>query len=547
MRFFTPWIGGALISLFLFRFMPSLVVAMNDDFGYLRSVVATLQRGRPWTDDWLEPWAYSMSAVSAFLFRVSGSFYLSTSGLLAVLGGISTLLVSRLWTERRIPSAFSVLLAIFLTAFPTVLWKSVEYSALALYIPCLLGMLLSAERRKWLPAGLFWAVAVASRQSAIVWLAIPGAELIASLKRRQKGQSWLLAAMLGGCLVWFAALLLLSNRTHAQQVITSQLGSHIGIGSLRHASVGLVYLLVAIGLGCTVSTFFSPRPSLPPTSRWFGSLRWGFVAAVALAAIWPRLLSVEVEHSGYDGALAGPGLRMLVLISALGLAVFRGKFRAGYLAAAVASVCLFSVRDAIYDYYLIDAVILGLFSRCTADISEMGPDAAPQAIRSWIVAAAFTGIMLAVQIGASVRLKEFVDFRAAACDLFERSLRAGEAKTTELADAPFGFIAWYWYPYYIGHEGRRSPALDGFGMYLAPKQVSLLVNPTETELARSGFTQIRSEIYPFGWGRSARFVLVRRGEAGNASVPVDWQEYRPESFPLGDAEWARLIEAPVRQ
>jgi hypothetical protein len=47
---------GGLIVLTL----PALVVVFNDDFGYLRSMLHTIRHARPWTDDWLEPWAASL-------------------------------------------------------------------------------------------------------------------------------------------------------------------------------------------------------------------------------------------------------------------------------------------------------------------------------------------------------------------------------------------------------------------------------------------------------------------------------------------------------
>jgi len=68
-------------SLSLWAMLPDGVVVLNDDFGYLRSVLLTAAKGRPWTDDWLEPWAASLSCISALIFKVSGSFRLATQGL----------------------------------------------------------------------------------------------------------------------------------------------------------------------------------------------------------------------------------------------------------------------------------------------------------------------------------------------------------------------------------------------------------------------------------------------------------------------------------
>jgi len=78
---------------------------LNDDFGYLRSVVSTLQRGRLWTDDWLEPWAAGLSLLSALLFKATDSFYFATYGLLALLAAGAFFAAGRLLLARNVAIA----------------------------------------------------------------------------------------------------------------------------------------------------------------------------------------------------------------------------------------------------------------------------------------------------------------------------------------------------------------------------------------------------------------------------------------------------------
>src|SRR4051812_26302714 len=80
-------IGAFGYGLLIWLLLPSGVIAINDDFGYLRSVIQTIQHGRPWTDDWLEPWAASLSLFAGLLFRATGSFSFAIHGLLAGLAG----------------------------------------------------------------------------------------------------------------------------------------------------------------------------------------------------------------------------------------------------------------------------------------------------------------------------------------------------------------------------------------------------------------------------------------------------------------------------
>src|SRR5215468_1977821 len=69
-----PLLIGAVSTLIIWFSFPPTTIVFNDDFGYLRSIAETIQHGRPWTDDWLEPWAASLSVLSALIFKVTGSF-----------------------------------------------------------------------------------------------------------------------------------------------------------------------------------------------------------------------------------------------------------------------------------------------------------------------------------------------------------------------------------------------------------------------------------------------------------------------------------------
>ena len=77
------WVAAA-YGLLIYLILPPEVMVVNDDFGYLRSVIETLRHGRPWTGEWLEPWSASLAVLSALLFKVTGSVHTATYGLQAV-------------------------------------------------------------------------------------------------------------------------------------------------------------------------------------------------------------------------------------------------------------------------------------------------------------------------------------------------------------------------------------------------------------------------------------------------------------------------------
>ncbi|MBE2216359.1 MAG: hypothetical protein IAE82_20970 [Opitutaceae bacterium] len=128
----------------VFMLLPDTIIPYDDDVGYLRSVVHTLQHGRPWTDDWLEPWAASLSAVTAALIRLTGSFSVEVESVLVVCAGLSVVLGVMLSMRRGVSWPGAVLSALVLLSFPTVLWKQTQFTSLAIYLPAMLGALLAA-------------------------------------------------------------------------------------------------------------------------------------------------------------------------------------------------------------------------------------------------------------------------------------------------------------------------------------------------------------------------------------------------------------------
>ena len=142
-------LGGALFGGLIFLLLPASVITLDDDFGYLRSVVETVRRGRPWTDDWLEPWSASISVLAGLVFRFAGSFKLAIHGTLVAAGVASLVGAVGLFLVRGLHAGRAISFAALLLTFPTLLWKSVEFTGMSLYLPCLLLALGAAERRRW--------------------------------------------------------------------------------------------------------------------------------------------------------------------------------------------------------------------------------------------------------------------------------------------------------------------------------------------------------------------------------------------------------------
>jgi len=207
------------------------------------------------------------------------------------------------------------------------------------------------------------------------------------------------------------------------------------------------------------------------------------------------------------------------------------------------------VRREVFDYYLIDAALLGFFS--VARTLPAAPTArTPRAWPLVVTAFVFVGTAGWYNLKIVGRLKEFVDYRAGACSILERALRSKEIDPSELSEAPFGFAAWHLFPYYVSHEGKASPNLDGFGMYYQTPTfaVSLkILGKRESEIVEES-GQIRSEIHPFGWHRRTRFSLIRKPiTQASPAKPFHGDQYLAQPFPLNNEEWRALAHQPAKE
>lgn len=165
------------------------------------------------------------------------------------------------------------------------------------------------------------------------------------------------------------------------------------------------------------------------------------------------------------------------------------------------------------------------------------------------------GLVLFGSIGANALLvldfKAWIDRGAALCEVSERALRDGSLRPEELGFAPFGFAGWHLYPYWITHEGRESPQIDGFNLYLRPDAVQ--VGQSYSRFLRR-FPQFNfvaptdlHNLIAVGrdrclWFYPTAYFLLRHKSAQESPGPLRLGADLPrERFPLTEAEWAEMI------
>lgn len=520
--------------------LPAGVVVMNDDFGYLRSVIETLQRGRPWTNDWLEPWNAGLSILSALVWRVTGSFLIATQGVQAALAGLALALLIWLLRMRGLGWSGCVVTSIVALTMPTMFGKVMEYTGVALALPCLLLAIAAAEKGHWRLFLCVWIVALATRQSAAAWGALP---LIAAWEHWRGSKRGALAAVAvwaGGVAAYFL-LLTLMNRTHAQGAVTAHMWENLrAVRAAELAGIGGLVFFGAAGL----ATWFS-------RTRWRVAPWWQWIA-MAIAVGWLGWGlewhdRVYFEHSRYRDA-GQLYLRGLLIVAALGWLTHAVRLRWSLCAGGVAALALVCLRRDVWDYYFIDVFVFG-FLAIKSDPAASSPEPRWESVRTTAVCSAAI-VLVWCHARFAAEFKAEADSRWAAIALAEQALRDGKMQVSEIVALPFGYIGWTLFPDSLRRRPDGGTEGDNFFDYLSEFGVEVKQvagdgwarkwmpgeDPRPRELVARGAFRVC-------W-RQADFELVRftarSGAPAKRALPANF--VRPV-FPLNDAEWAALIRA----
>lgn len=547
----TLLFAGAAIffGLFHLALLPSGVVVFNDDFGYVRSVVETISRGRPWTDDWLEPWSASLSVLAAVAYKASGSFQMATQGVQVLLMALGVFGGARLIHRRGFSALGSAFLAVLVLTCPTLLWKQVEFTALALYVPCLLLALDAADCRAWGRFALFTALAVASRQSALAWLAIPFARAVFDWAKNGLRAWRAFAPQLVACLFVlgvYGGCALYMNTTQAQKVMTSAMWHSLNAGSmLRWLFGALVLLLGALGLANVLNWLCGGRDVSQP--RPGGVARWLLPGTyvLLLGAAWLGVFPVQFEHVLYAGSVGASYVVGLGGLSLAGLFLVRPRIDLAFLAGAVGSALLVSLRGAVWDYYFVDVAIVGLVAFLPRECRASG-SAAPERGSSLVrlgMVGLLGGLLLVCHGFFVAKTKRAVDGFHASVVLVEKALRAGSVQVEEVGVAPFGYVGWNLYPYFVKHDGAGPVYIADFVRYLDNGALGIETRGADDPRPLpSPETAVAREVFRISWSERHLFVLRKRPADAKGALSIDHRDFVRPIFPLNDAEWRMLID-----
>lgn len=542
--------GAALFGLLIWLLLPSMVVVIDDDFWYLKSVVETFQRGRPWTSEYLAPWAASTSSLAALVFALTDRMSLAVHGQLAIAGFLSCLGLTLWLRDLGVSTSRRWMAALVLLASPTVLFMHLLFTGVALYWGCLWMSVWAYGRRRWWVFLMFWAVALANRQSAITWLALPGWYFLTEGWQRK---DWRPVQMMVAAGVWFLLVKKGMNPNIGQQWVNHEA---FDLSRLGTRPVTLALCLAALTTGFGLSGFARP-------DAWKVRL-WAALPAMALGALAgiKCLTFIVWTHNGYNDPYVEFYFGVLGAFAGLGLVVGGVRRPAvGALIAALGGMVLLTLYSGKFDYYFVEILWWGVVAGA-AGASSSATSSATGRVWQWIaLILALVVIVLNARFMARLKLEQhrFAAFNT----LYEKAYRDGSLKLHETGLTTMGHMGWWLEDYYREKTGPRSFGdLAGFirlcdnwdstdgGVSLVtelPKSFrkvnAWLPSRTSKILNRPEAREIGSlkQRVLFFWDATYRLKQLKRQHPAAHEVEIDYATFKARPFPLDDEEWSRLL------
>lgn len=547
------FLTAGLFACFHAWLLPSSVIVFNDDFGYLQSVVQTLQTGNLCRSDWLEPWSVSLTLLSAMLWKATGSFAMATQGLQIIAMALGCWALCRILSRRGLSPVGSAVVAFLILTSPTILFKQVEFTAMALYLPCLLLAIDAVDLRRWGLFCLWCALATASRQSAILWLVFPLWELtrtvfVAGKHKRPVDLGATVPLLVVPIL--FALLWVFLPKTHAQEVMQGSLWQSLkGAQLLQTWAMFLPCAVVCSGLG----TFVLPGSEAKDEEAEYSWAKMQLtravsgvgVAALVLCFLFGKELSKE--HSLYQGELGVIYLIVMASLGILGLMRRRFVWDPAMVIAAVLSGFLISLRSQIWDYYLLDGALFAFLAAAPRQSMTVLRTTKHRPLGFWFGGA--LGCLAVFHIAFILETKNRLDETRAVVVLHEQALRNKSVSVQDLSLAPFGFQGWNLYAHFVATRGPLREHIAAFSRYIRPTPLKVQTRgqgdrtPLENEdevVARGAFRIGNHGVH--------EFILRKPKNQGEDSGQTESLEnFQRPWFPLNDQEWRELIDSKATE
>lgn len=534
---------------FLLFALPKGLGLRSDDFGYVRSILGALERGGIHTYEWLAPFNAVMTGLCALGWRLTGSLPVTAAVYMAATACLAFVLLFRLLAARAAPG-WAALLTLAFAMSPSFFNKVSDFHGSVLTLALFLAALGLHEARKPGPFLAAAFLAFANRQSSIVLLLLPLAQAAQDLRQGQ-----LIRARLPAYLALFTvcawALRLYMNRTVAQNPSEMFAGNgwpdqlRISLLALAAGMGGVIALLSLFGAAgrdpLEILKVNLRRPVLPVC-----------LTAVLLAAacFWPSdLVRTDFPLFGAVGWGLINAVLPWVFIFSLWFLDRRLLRPSPYLALAAAYAAITALRGIWWDYYFLEIAVLCL-------LIAVGDPEAPASRLPGRFAHAVAAVCVAGGFLYGYLLKVNVDKQALAAHVFERLEREGRVTVDEMSNAPFGFLGWKLFDYYLDDGDRGRGPMIGFQQYVRRDRVMVETQAPWRRAFKSslgeGMEVLESGRARIGFVELDYRVVDRHGPDSNLTslgpaIPLDPARYLPRPFPLDSREWNDLAASFERR
>lgn len=529
---------GAFALAYLLLGLPAWLFPRSDDFGYLRTILGSVAGGGPFLYDWLAPYSAVMTAVVGTGWVLTGNLPLAALGFMAVSSLASFVLLFRL-LSARLPPGWSSALALAFVLTPTFFAKATDFhGSVPTFALFLAALVLHEEGRP----SLFLLVAFlafANRQSHLVLLALP---MLRAAHVVALGRAFPASLGLGFALyaAGVAALRIGMNNTYAQ--VNAVFSAVSLAGQIRASALALAAgVFIALGL---LALFAAPWRSLRATLAHNRShpVLPGIASGllVLLAYLWPAdLIRPDFPLFGAIGIGSINAILPWAILPALWALDYRILRPSPYLALAAGFILVGSLRGVWVDYYFLEIMAL-----CLLIATERSESAGPGLLTKAVLAG-----FIATGLGYAYLLKVNSDRNALAVKVLERLEREGKVTVDEMSNAPFGFLGWKLFDYFMANEGRFYGNLEDFQGYVRRGRVVVESQvpwrrafrsepPPEAGIlgsgkAKVGFAEVDYRVVDWHAADSA-------GSIGSRPMVLDRDRYSPQPYPLDRREWNDL-------
>jgi len=549
--YLAAW-GAYACFFFAFGFHPGLVA--GDDFGYLRGILGTLASHRPYAYDWLEPYAATFSSACALLYALTGSFLAAAWGFQAFCALAFYPLLARLFAAR-LPSGHAALLSLAIAACPLWFAKAADFHAAFCTLDLVLIALIAFEARRWSWFFLAAFLAFANRQNQVCLLILPWAEAIRAVRpgdepRRGRVPRALLLWTAG----WAAAAMLLAfsmRRTYATAHAAYRgepLPDLAAQAALAFAAGG--YMVLG---WLSIGSLLAGRPGAWRKRGAGIRARWPYLAAAAgllavMPAWGPSLLRTDTPLFGLLGWPEVNRLLPWILLALVPWLDLRLLRRTPYLALILGYLAIASLRGIWWDYYFLEIATIAVLM---AFDGETGSAALPRR------ALAALALSLLADAGYGFLYKIQADKQTLAVSVLERLQREGKAPTEAMTGAPFGFLGWKLFDYYVTHDGREGGKAEDFLGYVRLDRILIETGmpwrprfKTYPAGLPAGADSLDGGEWRIGFARIRYRVAdihgPRSGDPAQGPALRLEPGFRPPPYPLDDAEWrAQILAFPA--